>query len=135
VTAFIYVPQDRIVYLSELFFAEQFLYIDDGLRFSNWLKTLEAGRGAGGGNFRAGRMVPHSPKTPGRTANKGSTASGRCWWISVMRFRKRVARGATEDQAIATIRWPQYEKNARIQRPKGKWRCGGLYRQLTGTLP
>jgi len=37
----IYVPQDRIAYLSELFFAEQFLYIDDGYGL-DWLKTLDA---------------------------------------------------------------------------------------------
>src|SRR5438132_3031408 len=37
----VYVPQDRIVYLSELFFAEQFLFIDDGYGL-DWLKALDA---------------------------------------------------------------------------------------------
>jgi hypothetical protein len=47
--------------------------------------------------------------------------------------QKEVARGATEDQAIATVRWPQYEKlqGYNAQREVAVRR---LYRQLTGTL-
>ena len=37
----IFVPQDRIAYVSELFFSDQFLYINDGYGVS-WLKTLDA---------------------------------------------------------------------------------------------
>src|SRR5262245_64347829 len=37
----IFVPQDRIAYVSELFFSDQFLYINDGYGLS-WLKTLDA---------------------------------------------------------------------------------------------
>jgi hypothetical protein len=56
----IFVPQDRIVYLSELYFADQFLFINDGFGL-DWLRALDA------------------------------------------------VAGATEDQAVAAIRWPQYE--------------------------
>jgi len=37
----IFVPQDRIAYVSELYFYAQFLYINDGYGVS-WLKTLDA---------------------------------------------------------------------------------------------
>src|SRR5262245_27604590 len=37
----VFVPQDRIAYVSELFFSDQFLYINDGYGLS-WLKTLDA---------------------------------------------------------------------------------------------
>lgn len=37
----IFVPQDRIAYVSELFFSDQFLYINDGYGVS-WLKALDA---------------------------------------------------------------------------------------------
>ena len=37
----IFVPQDRIAYVSELYFSDQFLYINDGYGVS-WLKTLDA---------------------------------------------------------------------------------------------
>ena len=37
----IFVPQDRIAYVSELFFSDQFLYMNDGYGVS-WLTTLDA---------------------------------------------------------------------------------------------
>ena len=48
--------------------------------------------------------------------------------------QKEIARGATEDQAVAAIRWPQYEKmlGYDTQRETAVRR---LYRQLTGKLP
>jgi len=44
-----------------------------------------------------------------------------------------VARGATEDQAVAAVRWPQYEKmqSYDAQRETAVRR---LYQQLTGAL-
>jgi len=44
-----------------------------------------------------------------------------------------IARGVTEEQAIATIQWPQYEKlrGYEAQRPTAIRR---VYRQLTGAL-
>ena len=48
--------------------------------------------------------------------------------------QQAVARGVTEEQAVATIQWPQYEKlrGYENQRPTVIRR---LYRQLTGVLP
>ena len=37
----IFVGQDRIVYLSELHFADQFLFINDGYGL-DWLRALDA---------------------------------------------------------------------------------------------
>src|SRR6188472_4059400 len=37
----IYVPQDRIAYLSELFFADEFVVINDGYAVE-WLRALDA---------------------------------------------------------------------------------------------
>ena len=47
--------------------------------------------------------------------------------------QKEVARGATEEQAVAAVRWPQYEKmqSYDAQRETAVRR---LYRQLTGAL-
>ena len=48
--------------------------------------------------------------------------------------RQAIMAGLTEDQAVATIQWPQYEKlrGYESQRPVAIRR---LYRQLTGALP
>jgi hypothetical protein len=47
--------------------------------------------------------------------------------------QQEIARGATEDQAVANIRWPQYEKllGYDAQRETAVRR---LYQQLTGKL-
>jgi hypothetical protein len=48
--------------------------------------------------------------------------------------QQAIMAGLREDQAVATIQWPQYEKlrGYETQRPMAIRR---LYRQLTGALP
>jgi hypothetical protein len=48
--------------------------------------------------------------------------------------QREIARGASEDQAVASIGWPQYEKmqGYDAQRETAVRR---LYQQLTGKLP
>jgi cyclase len=58
----IFVPQDRIAYLSELFFSDQFLYINDGYALS-WLKTLDAVEALPADIFVPGHgPMPEDPK-------------------------------------------------------------------------
>jgi glyoxylase-like metal-dependent hydrolase (beta-lactamase superfamily II) len=116
----IYVPQDRIAYLSELFFAEQFLYIDDGYGL-DWLKTLDAVEGLGR-RSSCRRMVPF-PQTPGKLG-KGSAASDRCWWISGMPFRKRLRE--EQQKTKRSLRSDGHNmKKCKDTTPKGKWLFGG----------
>jgi glyoxylase-like metal-dependent hydrolase (beta-lactamase superfamily II) len=125
----IYVPQDRIAYLSELFFAEQFLYIDDGFGL-DWLKTLDAVDGLGAEIF----VPAHGPIPADPRETRQGLGRFRQMLVDIRdAVQKEVARGATEDQAVATVRWPQYEKmqGYNAQREVAVRR---LYRQLTGTL-
>ena len=48
--------------------------------------------------------------------------------------QEEIARGAAEDQAVATIRWPQYE-NMRGYDAQRETAVRRLYQQLTGKLP
>jgi glyoxylase-like metal-dependent hydrolase (beta-lactamase superfamily II) len=116
----IYVPQDRIAYLSELFFAEQFLYIDDGYGL-DWLKTLDAVEGLGAETF----VPAHGPipADPGRR-DKASAASGRCWWISVTPFKKRL-RSAQQKTKRSLRSGGHNMKKCKDTTSKGKWLCGG----------
>jgi glyoxylase-like metal-dependent hydrolase (beta-lactamase superfamily II) len=126
----IYVPQDRIAYLSELFFAEQFLYIDDGYGL-DWLKTLDAVEGLGADIF----VPAHGPIPVDPRETRQGLGRFRQMLVDIRdAVRNEVTRGATEDQAAATIRWPQYEKmqGYNAQREVAVRR---LYRQLTGALP
>ena len=125
----IFVPQDRIAYVSELFFSDQFLYINDGYGVS-WLKTLDAIEA-----LLADIFVPGHGPIP---ADPRETRQG------LHRFRqmlvdlrdavqKEIARGATEDQAAAAIKLPQYEQmqGYKSQREVTVRRT---YREMTGTL-
>jgi glyoxylase-like metal-dependent hydrolase (beta-lactamase superfamily II) len=125
----IYVPQDRIAYLSELFFAEQFLYIDDGYGL-DWLKTLDAVETLGAEIF----VPAHGPIPADPRETRQGLSRFRQMLVDIRdSVQKEIARGATEDQAVATIRWPQYEKmqGYNAQREVAVRR---LYRQLTGAL-
>jgi glyoxylase-like metal-dependent hydrolase (beta-lactamase superfamily II) len=125
----VYVPQDRIVYLSELFFANQFLYINDGYGL-DWLKALDAVEALGAEIFVPGHgRIPADPRE-----TRQDLRHFRQMLVDVRdAVQKEIAGGATEDQAAATIQWPQYEKmqSYDAQRETAVRR---LYQQLTGTL-
>jgi glyoxylase-like metal-dependent hydrolase (beta-lactamase superfamily II) len=126
----IFVPQDRIAYLSELYFAEQFLFINDGYGL-DWLKALEAVDRLGADIFVPG----HGPIPPDPRETRQGLRRFRQMLVDVRdAVQKEIARGATEDQAAAAVRWPQYEKlqGYDAQRETAVRR---LYQQLTGKLP
>jgi glyoxylase-like metal-dependent hydrolase (beta-lactamase superfamily II) len=126
----IYVPQDRIVYLSELFFADQFLYIDDGYGL-DWLKALDAVEGLGAEIF----VPAHGPIPADPRETRQGLARFRQMLVDIRdAVQKEIARGATEDQAVATVRWPQYEK-MQAYNAQREVAVRRLYRQLTGALP
>jgi glyoxylase-like metal-dependent hydrolase (beta-lactamase superfamily II) len=125
----IYVPQDRIAYLSELFFADRFLFINDGYGL-DWLKALDAVEALGAEIFVPGHgPIPADPR---------ETRQGLHRFRQVLvdvrdAVQKEVARGATEEQAVATIRFPQYEKMDGYDTQRGT-AVRRLYRELTGAL-
>jgi glyoxylase-like metal-dependent hydrolase (beta-lactamase superfamily II) len=102
----IYVPQDRIVYLSELFFSDQFLFINDGYGL-DWLKALDTVDTLGAEIFVPGHgPIPSDPRD-----TRQGLRQFRQMLVDVRdAVQKEIARGTTEDQAAATIKWPQYEK-------------------------
>jgi glyoxylase-like metal-dependent hydrolase (beta-lactamase superfamily II) len=126
----IYVPQDRIVYLSEVFSAGQFLFMNDGYGL-DWLKTVETAARLSADIFVPGHSsLPADPKQSREEFHRY-----RQMLVDVSdSVQQSFARGVTEDDAVAAIQWPQYEKlrGYESQRPTVIRR---LYRQLTGTLP
>ena len=126
----IYVPQDRIVYLSEVFSAGQFLFMNDGYGL-DWLKTVETAA-----SLDADIFVPgHSPLPADPKQSHEEFIRYRQMLMDVRdSVQQAITRGAMEDQAVAMIQWPQYQKlrGYESQRPTVIRR---LYRQLTGALP
>jgi glyoxylase-like metal-dependent hydrolase (beta-lactamase superfamily II) len=125
----IYVPQDRIAYLSELFFAGQFLYIDDGYGL-DWLKTLDAVDTLGADIF----VPAHGPIPVDPRETRQELGRFRQMLVDIRDVvQQEVTRGSTEDQAVAAIRWPQYEKMQGYNAER-EVAVRRLYQQLTGTL-
>jgi glyoxylase-like metal-dependent hydrolase (beta-lactamase superfamily II) len=126
----IFVPQDRIVYLSELYFADQFLFINDGYGL-DWLRALDAVEALGADIYVPGHgSIPADPRE-----TRQGLRRFRQMLVDVRdAVQREIGRGATEDQAVATIKWPQYEGllGYDTQRETAVRR---LYQQLTGRLP
>ena len=125
----LFVPQDRIVYLSELYFENQFLFINDGYGL-DWIRALDTVLA-----LEADIFVPgHGPVPADPRQTRQNLLRFRQMIVDVRdRVQQEIGRGATEDQAVATIQWPQYAKlqGYDAQRETAVRR---LYRQLTGTL-
>jgi cyclase len=102
----VFVPQDRIVYLSELLFVNQFVFITDGYGL-DWLKALDAVDALDADIFVPG----HGPLPADPRESRQVLRGFRQMLVEVRdAVQREIARGATEDQAAAAIRWPQYEK-------------------------
>lgn len=125
----LFVPQDRIVYLSELYFENQFLFINDGYGL-DWLRALDTVLA-----LEADIFVPgHGPLPADPRQTRQNLVRFRQMIVDVRdRVQSEIGRGATEDQAVATIQFPQYAKlqGYDAQRETAVRR---LYRQLTGKL-
>jgi len=124
-----FVPQDRIAYVSELFFSDQFLYINDGYGLG-WLKTLDAIEALPADIFVPGHgPIPQDPK---------ETRQGLHRFRQILvdlrdAVHQEITRGATEDQAASAIQLSQYEKmqGYKSQREIAIRR---MYKEMTGTL-
>jgi len=81
----IFVPQDRIAYVSELYFSDQFLYINDGYGVS-WLKTLDAIEALPADIFVPG----HGPISEDPKETRQGLHLARCWSICAMQFKKKL---------------------------------------------
>jgi len=126
----LFVPQDRIVYMSEVFFNEEFPNMAGGYGVS-WIAVLDAVKALDADIFIPGHgPIPDDPK-------QTRMALDRARQILVEArdgVQGQIAKGATEDQAVAAIELRQYEKLYAFgtQREVVLRR---IYRELKGTLP
>jgi len=126
----VFVPQDRIAYLSELFFSEEFPNMAGGYGVS-WLEVLDRIDALGADIFIPGHgPIPDDPK-----ATRAGLHRLRQIFVDMRdALRTQIARGATEDQAATAVKLEQYEKmpNYAAQRETTVRR---MYKDLTGKLP
>ena len=125
----LFVPQDRIAYLSEVFFNEEFPNMAGGYGVS-WVKALDALRALDADIFIPGHgPIPDDPK-------QTRAALDRARQILVDArdgIQSEIARGATEDQAVEAVKLDQYSKlYAFMGQREVVLRL--IYRELKGTL-
>jgi cyclase len=126
----VFVPQDRIAYLSEVFFSEEFPNMAQGYGVS-WLRVLDAVEALGADIFVPGHgSIPEDPRAtrPGLRRMRQILVDARD------AIQNEIARGATEDQTVAAVKLQQYEKlpTYAAQREVTVRR---MYKELTGALP
>jgi cyclase len=125
----LFVPQDRIAYVSEVFFNGEFPNMAGGYGVS-WIRVLDAVKALDADIFIPGHgPIPEDPK-------QTRSALDRARQILVDArdgIQTEIARGATEDQAVAAVRLQQYEKLPSFagQREVVLRR---IYKELKGTL-
>ncbi len=126
----LFVPQDRIAYMSEVFFNQEFPNMAGGYGVS-WIRVLDAVKALGADIFVPGHgPLPEDPK-------QTRAALDRMRQILVDArdgIQSEIARGATEDQVVAAVKLQQYEKLPSFagQREVVVRR---MYKELKGDLP
>ena len=125
----LFVPQDRIAYMSEVFFNDEFPNMAGGYGVS-WIRVLDAVRALDADIFIPGHgSIPDDPKLT-------RAALDRMRQILVDardRIQNEIARGATEDQVVAAVTLQQYEKMPQFAGTKEAV-VRRIYRELKGTL-
>jgi len=103
--AIVFVPQDRIVYLSELFFDGRFPFMNDG--YVDWINTLDIALKLDADIFVPGQGPTSLAANP-RASREALVRARQVLADFRDSVQREIARGATEDQAVAAVLLPQY---------------------------
>jgi glyoxylase-like metal-dependent hydrolase (beta-lactamase superfamily II) len=126
----VFLPQDRIAYLGEIFYLDEFPYISEGYS-ADWLRTLGAAEA-----LKADIFVPGHGFLPNDL--KESRGWIRRQWQVLKDVRdavqRQVDRGASEEEAVRNIDLPQLKKFKGYERAL-EIAVRRIHRELTIGLP
>ena len=126
----IFVPQDRIAYLSELFFSDEFPNSAQGYGAS-WLRTLDAIEALQADIFVPGHgAIPENPRETRERLHR----MRQIFVDAHDALQDQIARGATEDQAAGVVKLQQYEKLPTYTEQR-ETMVRRMYKEMTGKLP
>ena len=128
--AAVFVPQDRIVYLSEIFFDGRFPFGDDA--YVEWIATIDNALKLDADIFVPGQGPSAITSNP--RMSRDALMRARSVLVNFRdNVQREIMRGATEDQAVASILLPEYRTMVGYdqQRPVLVRR---MYRDLKGTI-
>ena len=122
----VFVPADRIAYLSEVFNFDEFPYTSDSYP-SDWLSTLDAAEALEADIFVPGHgFLPADPR-----ATRPGLRRHRQILLDVREaVQQQIDQGATEDQTVANIDLPQYRRFQGYSRAM-ELAARRVYRELT----
>ena len=128
--AAVFIPEDRILYLSEIFYSEEFPYISEGYS-ADWLRTLEKVEA-----MKADIFVPGHGFLP---KDLQQTRAGLQRQRQVLKdvrdaVRKQVDKRATADEAVRAIDLPQLKKFKGYERAL-EIAVRRIHREMTAGLP
>jgi glyoxylase-like metal-dependent hydrolase (beta-lactamase superfamily II) len=127
----VFVPADRIVYLSELFFYDRFPWMTSG--YVAWINAIDIALNLDADIFVPGQGPANWMSNP-RESRQALVRFRQILVDARDAVEKEIARGATEDQAVAAVKLPQYQdlNGYRQQRETVVRRT---YQDLEGSLP
>jgi cyclase len=126
----VYLPEDRIAYLGEVFYLDEFPYISDGYS-ADWLRTIETVEALNADIFIPGHgFLPKDLKA--------SRVFLRRQWQLLKDVRgaveAQVKRGVSADEAVKMIDLPQYKRFKGYERAM-EIAVRRIYRELTTGSP
>ncbi len=126
----VFVPQDRIAYLSEVFFSEEFPNMAQGYGVS-WLRVLDAVEA-----LRADIFVPgHGPIPEDPKGTRAGLHRMRQILVDARdAVQNEIAKGASEDQTVAAVKLQPYEKLPAYATQR-EVVVRRMYKELVGQLP
>jgi glyoxylase-like metal-dependent hydrolase (beta-lactamase superfamily II) len=126
----VFVPQDRIAYLSEVFFDGRFPFMNSG--YVDWIHTLDIALKLDADIFVPGQGPSSIASNP--RASREALVRARQVLVDFRdAVEREIARGATEDQAVATVLLPQYRGMVGYDQQR-ELLVRRIYRGLKGTL-
>jgi cyclase len=125
----LFVPQDRIVYMSEVFFNDEFPNMAGGYGVS-WIRVLDAVKALDADIFIPGHgSIPDDPKQTRALLDRMRQVLVDTRDL----IQNEITRGATEDQVVATVTLQQYEKMPQFAGTREAV-VRRMYKELKGTL-
>jgi glyoxylase-like metal-dependent hydrolase (beta-lactamase superfamily II) len=103
--AAVFVPQDRIVYLSEIFFDGRFPFGDDA--YVEWIATIDNALKLDADIFVPGQGPSQIAQAP--RMSREALMRARAVLVNFRdSVQREIMRGATEEQAVAAVQLPEY---------------------------
>jgi len=126
----VFLPQDRLAYMGETFYCDEFPYISSGYS-ADWIRTIESAE-----KLEADIFIPGHGFLPGNLKETRAELGHHRQVLKDVRdaVEAQVKKGASEVETLAAVDLPQFKKFKGYQRAL-EIAVRRIYRELTVGLP